>query len=113
MRHTTSKLREFDDLGRLRSVGFRGEALSSLAALSSRTVTSRPSSSADSTIPHPPASVSIRVPTSAAELSAASALLHDLEGQPVQLKQLEHLAGAADAGHKTRASRPPAFRVAV
>ena len=40
-RHHTSKLREFDDLGRLRSFGFRGEALSSLAALSSLSVATR------------------------------------------------------------------------
>ena len=36
LRHTTSKLSEFDDLQKLRSYGFRGEALNSLAALSTR-----------------------------------------------------------------------------
>lgn len=40
-RHHTSKLRDFDDLGKLRSFGFRGEALSSLAALSTLSVSTR------------------------------------------------------------------------
>ena len=41
LRHTTSKLRDFSDLQRLRSFGFRGEALNSLAALSSLGLASR------------------------------------------------------------------------
>lgn len=41
LRHTTSKLSEFDDLQSLTSFGFRGEALNSLAALSSLCITTR------------------------------------------------------------------------
>ena len=41
LRHHTSKLREFDDLERLSSFGFRGEALNSLAALSALSLTTR------------------------------------------------------------------------
>ena len=41
LRHTTSKLSEFDDLQQLSSFGFRGEALNSLAALSSLAITTR------------------------------------------------------------------------
>jgi hypothetical protein len=40
-RHHTSKLGGYDDLGKLTSFGFRGEALSSLAALSTLSVATR------------------------------------------------------------------------
>tara|TARA_B100000795_G_C22499109_1_gene323267 strand:- start:33 stop:545 length:513 start_codon:yes stop_codon:yes gene_type:complete len=41
LRHHTSKLEEFDDLQRLRSFGFRGEALNSLATLATLSISTR------------------------------------------------------------------------
>jgi DNA mismatch repair protein MutL len=41
-RHATSKMWGIEDLGRIRSLGFRGEALASIAAVSDLTLTTRP-----------------------------------------------------------------------
>lgn len=47
LRHTTSKLKTADDLFRLKTNGFRGEAIASIAAISKMTITTRTHDSAE------------------------------------------------------------------
>ncbi len=42
LRHATSKLRQSEDLGRIGTLGFRGEALAAIAAVSRLDILSRP-----------------------------------------------------------------------
>jgi DNA mismatch repair ATPase MutL len=45
--HYTSKLQVFEDLEKMKSLGFRGEALASLMALSNVSISSRPNHTHD------------------------------------------------------------------
>ncbi len=49
MKHHTSKISTFSDVATVETFGFRGEALSSLCALSTLTVTTRTASSGQAT----------------------------------------------------------------
>lgn len=48
-RHATSKIASFEDLTRVSSLGFRGEALPSIGSISKMTITTRPKAAAEGT----------------------------------------------------------------
>src|SRR5579872_649745 len=59
-RHSTSKIRHVEDLERLHTLGFRGEALASIAAVAEVNMVSRAIESETSGEEHPAASLTIR-----------------------------------------------------
>ncbi len=59
-RHTTSKIRSVEDLSHLHTLGFRGEALASVAAVAELTIVSRVIESEDMGEEHPAASLTLR-----------------------------------------------------
>src|SRR5205807_10368315 len=59
-RHTTSKISTLEDLNRLHTLGFRGEALASIAAVSELTLVSRPIESENLTEESAAATLSVR-----------------------------------------------------
>jgi DNA mismatch repair protein MutL len=96
-RHATSKLESVEDLGRIKTLGFRGEALASIAAVSQLTLASRPAAQA--------AATRIRIEggqqTSLGSAGAPAGTIVTVENLfynvPARLKFLK--ADATEAGH--------------
>jgi DNA mismatch repair protein MutL len=99
-RHATSKILAFEDLDRLATYGFRGEALFAVAAVSRLTLTSRPRGAASAwKIEAQAGAVSTAAPAAAAEGTAVE--VHDLFfNTPARLKFLR-----SDAVEKSRLLR--------
>jgi len=77
MRHATSKITSLDDLQRVASMGFRGEALASMAAVAQLTLTSRTSEA-----PH-----AWKVDAADGSNSAAAPAAHE-QGTSVEMREL-------------------------
>ena len=90
VKHTTSKLEDFDGLQTLKSFGFRGEALSSLCAVSKLEVTSRHGSEAVGTVLSMDRMGSIASRKSVARGVGTTVSVHELfRGMPVRHQELQ------------------------
>ncbi len=96
-RHATSKLMSVDDLSRVTTLGFRGEALASLAAVSRLTLTSRPVAQAAATRIRIEGSEQVSLGAAGTPAGTIVAVENLFYNVPARLKFLK--ANATETGH--------------
>lgn len=96
-RHATSKLRTLEDLERIRTLGFRGEALASIAAVSRVTMMSRQVDSPSGALIHIEGGVQMRQTKVGMAPGTAVTVENLFYNVPARLKFLK--APATEAGH--------------
>jgi DNA mismatch repair protein MutL len=96
-RHATSKLMSVDDLSRVTTLGFRGEALASIAAVSRLTLVSRPANQATATRICIEGTDQIDLSSAGAPAGTMVTVENLFYNVPARLKFLK--ANATEAGH--------------
>ena len=88
-RHATSKLAHADDLFCIGTLGFRGEALPSIASVSEMTLCSRPHDAGDASAPHLAAGTVIKQETASLNPGSKISVRNLFWNVPVRLKFLK------------------------